>query len=103
MRNLTQAEAQSLLSSVFGASHAEVGAYLQDGLRTLMKKHKVVGDVRGKGLLLGVELVKDRASKEPVGQQAITVTRLSRNSIQAHSRHETISQRTAAPVPRRFP
>ena len=37
-----------------------------------MKKHQVVGDVRGKGLLIGVELVKDRASKEPVGPQAIT-------------------------------
>jgi|FEC22Drversion2_1045045.scaffolds.fasta_scaffold00459_25 taurine-pyruvate aminotransferase len=51
---------------------ADVGAYLQDGLRTLMKKHKVVGDVRGKGLLIGVELVKDRASKEPVDAKAIT-------------------------------
>ena len=38
----------------------------------LMEKHQVVGDVRGKGLLIGVELVKDRTSKEPVGPQAIT-------------------------------
>ena len=50
---------------------AEMGAYLQDGLRTL-DEEPGVGDVRGKGLLLGVELVKDRASKEPVGPQAIT-------------------------------
>jgi 4-aminobutyrate aminotransferase-like enzyme len=49
-----------------------MGPYLQGGLRTLMNKHKVVGDVRGKGLLIGVELVKDRTSKEPVGPQAIT-------------------------------
>ena len=44
---------------------AELGAYLRDGLRTLMR-HPHVGEVRGKGLLVGVELVKDRASKEPV-------------------------------------
>jgi taurine-pyruvate aminotransferase len=49
---------------------AEMGAYLLDGLRGLMK-HPIVGDVRGKGLLLAVELVKDRAGKEPLGQQQI--------------------------------
>ncbi len=48
-----------------------MGAYLLDGLRTLMR-HKIVGDVRGKGLLLGIELVKDRATKEPVGPAQIT-------------------------------
>lgn len=42
---------------------AENGAYLLDGLRTLMK-HPWVGDVRGKGLLAGVELVRDRRGKE---------------------------------------
>jgi adenosylmethionine-8-amino-7-oxononanoate aminotransferase len=41
---------------------AENGAYLLDGLRTLMR-HPWVGDVRGKGLYAGVELVIDRASK----------------------------------------
>jgi len=50
---------------------AEMGAYLIDGLRTLMK-HQVVGDVRGKGLLLCIELVKDRTTKEPVGPEQIT-------------------------------
>ena len=50
---------------------AEMGAYLLDGLRGLMK-HPTVGDVRGKGLLLGLELVKDRVTKEPVGAGQIT-------------------------------
>ncbi len=49
---------------------AEMGAYLRDGLRTLMR-HPHVGDVRGKGLLIGIELVKDRASKEPVSPAQI--------------------------------
>lgn len=49
---------------------AEMGKYLMDGLQTL-KRHTCVGDVRGKGLLLGVELVKDRATKEPVDNATI--------------------------------
>jgi taurine-pyruvate aminotransferase len=44
---------------------ADVGAYLIDGLRTLYR-HACVGDVRGKGLLIGVELVQDRQSKVPL-------------------------------------
>jgi adenosylmethionine-8-amino-7-oxononanoate aminotransferase len=49
---------------------AENGAYLLDGLRTLLK-HPWVGDVRGKGLLAGVELVKDRATKQIVPPDGI--------------------------------
>ena len=43
----------------------EMGDYLANALRGLQQKHEVIGDVRGDGLLLGVELVKDRHTREP--------------------------------------
>ena len=42
----------------------EVGAYFLDRLRGLMDRHAIIGDVRGKGLMIGVELVRDRQTKE---------------------------------------
>ena len=43
----------------------EVGAYLRQGLLGLQEKHQLVGDVRGMGLLLALELVEDRTTKAP--------------------------------------
>ena len=47
------------------ANSAEVGAYLEDGLRGLMRKHDCIGDVRGLGMMLGVEFVTDGATLAP--------------------------------------
>jgi 4-aminobutyrate aminotransferase len=44
---------------------AEVGAYLQEGLRKLAQKHDCIGDVRGLGLMVGVEFVTDRSTLMP--------------------------------------
>ncbi|KAM3313387.1 hypothetical protein ACQJBY_032783 [Aegilops geniculata] len=41
------------------------GAYLKDRLRGLQEKHQIIGDVRGTGFMLGVELVTDRQLKTP--------------------------------------
>lgn len=53
-----------LLREQLVANAAEVGAHLMEGLRGLMDRHPLIGDVRGRGLMVGVELVKDRSTKE---------------------------------------
>lgn len=47
-----------------------VGTYLRDRLSALMERHALVGDVRGMGLFLGVELVCDRESLKPAEEEA---------------------------------
>lgn len=50
------------------------GARLERGLRTLMRDHECVGDVRGRGLLLGLEVVADRASMAPDDERGAAIT-----------------------------
>jgi 4-aminobutyrate aminotransferase len=54
-----------LLERELIANSAEVGAYLEAGLRKLMQKHDCIGDVRGLGMMLGVEFVTDSTSLAP--------------------------------------
>jgi 4-aminobutyrate aminotransferase-like enzyme len=52
-------------------SHAlRIGQRMLAGLRPFVDRHPIVGDVRGSGLFLGVELVRDRATLEPAGSEA---------------------------------
>lgn len=66
LENLNIIEEEGLLENTI-----KMGDYMLDQLRALKDKHEVIGDVRGKGLFLGAELVKDRASKEPVDEKSV--------------------------------
>jgi 4-aminobutyrate aminotransferase len=50
-----------------------VGKYLFDGLKELEDRYDVVGEIRGKGLMIGVEMVKDGETKEPHTDGAVQV------------------------------
>nr|WP_221378284.1 aspartate aminotransferase family protein [Actinoplanes polyasparticus] len=54
---------------------AELGTHLADGLRELRTRHAVIGDVRGRGLLVGLELVLDQQTKQPADELGAAVTR----------------------------
>jgi taurine-pyruvate aminotransferase len=61
--NMQIIEDENLLDNV-----TQQGEYLRGRLNQLMDKYDVIGDVRGKGLFAGFELVKDRTTKEPVDE-----------------------------------
>lgn len=53
---------------------ATMGEYLRSRLRELAERHETIGDVRGRGLLVGLELVLDRTTKEPASALGAAVT-----------------------------
>ena len=59
----------ALLRNGIMKNAADVGAHLMSGLKALADKHPMIGDVRGRGLMIGVELVRDRSTKERATQE----------------------------------
>jgi len=62
------------------ANAAQRGAQLLAGFAKLQEKYSVIGQVRGLGLMLGVELVKDRETKEPAKEACLQVFERCRTS-----------------------
>ena len=66
VENMKIIEEEGLLDNTLA-----MGARLVSNLEALMEKHRVIGDVRGKGLFCGAELVADRATKEPAPEKMV--------------------------------
>jgi 4-aminobutyrate aminotransferase len=66
----------ALLEESLMANARVAGEYLQQRLRELMGKYPLIGDVRGMGLMVGAELVKDRTTKEPAAAERDAVVQM---------------------------
>ena len=66
LENMAIIEEEGLLENT-----TKMGDYMLDRLAELKDKHAVIGDVRGKGLFLGAELVADRTTREPVAEKQV--------------------------------
>ncbi len=55
----------------------EIGAHWQANLQALQQRYEIIGDIRGRGLLQGIELVRDRRTKEPATEIAADIYRYS--------------------------
>jgi 4-aminobutyrate aminotransferase-like enzyme len=53
----------------------DMGKYASDGLRAMQARHPLIGDIRGPGLLIGIELVRDQQTKEPATAETLEVYR----------------------------
>ena len=65
-----------LIEKKYMQNAAEVGQYTLDALAEIQARHPSIGDVRGIGLMIGVEFVKDRTTKEPAGELTERVVNL---------------------------
>jgi len=66
LENMAIIEEENLLENC-----TAMGDRLRGNLNALMEKHQIIGDVRGKGLFQGCELIKDRETKEPVDEKDV--------------------------------
>jgi 4-aminobutyrate aminotransferase len=65
-----------LIENGYLANAAEVGQYTNDALEEIQARHPSIGDVRGRGLMIGVEFVQDRMTKEPAKELCDRVVEL---------------------------
>ncbi|MDB5694278.1 MAG: Aminotransferase [Alphaproteobacteria bacterium] len=63
------AAVEAIIDEALVANAAKVGAVMLERLRAMQERHPCIGDVRGRGLLIGVELVADRATKVPLDRE----------------------------------
>jgi len=71
--SVAQAVLTTIESDKLIANAAARGAQIMNGLRELQQKHALIGDVRGRGLAIGFELVRERTAKEPATSEAAKV------------------------------
>ncbi len=67
-----------VVDPAFLARSREIGERVNAALAGMQERHAVIGDVRGMGPMIGIELVKDRATKEPAAAEAASVVALAR-------------------------
>jgi 4-aminobutyrate aminotransferase/(S)-3-amino-2-methylpropionate transaminase len=53
----------------------ELGQYMRERFEQMQKKYEIIGDVRGLGAMVGIELVKDRTTKEPASDETMAVVK----------------------------
>lgn len=68
-----------ILESNYLQRAAEHGEYLRKQLDALKQEHKIIGEVRGQGMMQGIELVRDQDTKEPASQELLQVMEFCKN------------------------
>ena len=74
--NAAIASIDIILEGVLVDVSQRIGAYWRDHLERLAHKHEIIGDIRGRGLLQGIELVDDRLTREPAYQRGRAIGRM---------------------------